>query len=163
MSTSQLNTQSAAARRSAEAELRGLVTKFASAHQRLVGATRRWLQKRLPAAHEVVYEYRDFFVISYSPNEHGYEGVFALRADADGVKFYFNRGKGLPDPGKLLQGSGSQTRWIPLEGASTLGRPAVVGLIDEALARNPVPFTGTGRGPMVIRSTAAKQRSRRPA
>ena len=110
MSTSQLSTQSAAARRSAEAELRGLITKFASAHQRLTAGMRRWLRKRLPTAHEIVYEYRDCFVISYSPSEHGYEGVLALRASADGVRLYFNQGKGLPDPAKLLRGTGTQAR-----------------------------------------------------
>lgn len=156
MSTSQMNTQSAVARRSAEAELRRLVTKFAPAHQRPIGALRRWLRKRLPTAHEVVYEYSGFFVISYSPNERGYEGVFAIRAGANGVRFYFNRGKGLPDPAKLLQGSGKQTRWMPLEGASTLARPPVARLIDEAIARNRVPFARTGRGPVVIRSVSAK-------
>ena len=155
------STQSAVARRSAEAQLRTLIAKFAPAHQRLIGAMRRWLRKRLPTAHEVVYEYRDCFVISYSPNERGYEGVLAIRASADGVKLYFNRGKGLPDPEKLLQGSGKQTRWIHLEGASTLARPAVARLIDEAIARNRVPFARTGRGPVVIRSTSAKQRRRR--
>ena len=125
---------------------------------------RRSLQKRLPTAHEVVYEYRDFFVISYSPNERGYEGVLAIRANADAVKLYFNQGKDLPDPAKLLQGSGSQTRSIDVEGASTLARPEVAHLIDEAIARNPVPFAGAGRGSMVIRSTSAKQRrQRRPA
>src|SRR6476619_4451971 len=138
MSTSQLSTQSAVARRSAEAEVRRLIAKFAPAHQRLIGATRRWLQKRLPTAHEVVYEYRDCFVVSYSPNERGYEGVFAIRASANGVRLYFNRGKGLPDPAKLLQGSGNQTRWIHLEGASTLAHPAVAHLFDEAIARNRV-------------------------
>jgi hypothetical protein len=162
MSNSQLSTQSAVERRSAEAELRRLIAKFAPAHQRLIGATRRWLRKRLPTAHEVVYEYNGFFVISCSPNEHGYEGVFAVRADAKSVRLYFNRGKGLPDPAKLLKGSGSQTRWIHLEGASTIARPAVARLIDEAIKRNRVPFARTGRGPVVIRSTAAKQRPRRP-
>ena len=93
----------------------------------------------------------DFFVISYSPNERGYEGVLAIRASANGVRLYFNRGKELPDPAKLLQGSGNQTRWIHLEGASTLARPAVALLIDEAIARNRVPFARTGRGPVVIR------------
>lgn len=155
-----MNTQSATARRAAEAQLRGLITKFAPAHQRLIGATRRWLQKRLPTAHEVVYEYRDCFVISHSPNDHGYEGVLALRADAAGVRLYFGQGKGLPDPEKLLRGSGNQTRWIQLEGASTLARPAVVGLVDEAIARNRVPFAGTGRGPVVIKTQAPKPRQR---
>jgi hypothetical protein len=156
-------TQSAAARRSAEAELRTLIAKFAPAHLRLIGAMRRWLLTRLPTAHEVVYEYRDCFVISYSPSEHGYEGALAIRASADGVMLYFNRGKELPDPAKLLQGSG-QTRWIHVEGASTLARPEVACLTDEAIARNGVPFARAGRGSMVIRSTAAKKsRPRRPA
>ena len=99
-----MSTQSAAARRAAEAELRRLIAKFAPAHQRLIGAVRRFLRKRMPTAHELVYEYRDCFVISYSPNERGYEGVFAIRASADGVRLYFNFGKGLPDPEKLLGG-----------------------------------------------------------
>ena len=171
MSTSQLSTQSAAARRSAEAELRTLIAKFAPApavaHRRLIGAMRRWLRKRLPTAHEVVYEYRDCFVISFSPSERGYEGVLAIRGSADGVKLYFNQGKGLPDPEKLLRGS-ANARWILLEDASTIARPAVARLIDEAIARNRVPFARTGRGPVVIRSTHAKQgakqrRRRRPA
>jgi hypothetical protein len=161
MSTSPLSTQSAVARRSAEAQLRGHIAKFAPAHQQLVGAARRWLRKRLPTAHEVVYEYRDCFVISCSPNERGYEGVFAIRADADGVRLYFNRGKGLPDPAKLLRGTGAQTRWIHLEGASTLARPDVARLVDEAIARNRVPFARTGRGPIVIRPESAKPRQRR--
>ena len=122
---------------------------------------RPWLRKRLPTAHEVVYEYSDFFVISYSPDERGYEGVLAIRASANAVRLYFNRGKELPDPAKLLQGSGKQTRSIHMEGASTLARPEVTRLIDEAIARNPVPFPRTGRGPVVIRSVSAKQRRRR--
>jgi hypothetical protein len=163
MSTSQPSTQTAAARRSAEAELRALVARFAPAHERLVGAVRRRLRSRLPTAHEVVYEYRAWFVISYSPSERGYEGVLAIRASADGVKLYFNRGKELPDPEKLLQGSG-QARSIDVEGAATLARPAVARLIDDAVAHNRVPFAPAGRGPVVIRSTSAKKRQpRRPA
>jgi len=157
------STQSAVARRSAEAELRTLIARFAPAHLRLIGAMRRWLRKRLPTAHEVVYEYRDCFVISYSPNEHGYEGVLVIRASADGVRLYFNRGKELPDAARLLQGS-SQTRFINVEGASTVARPEVARLIDEAIAHNRVPFARAGRGPVVIRSASAnKRRQRRPA
>ena len=155
------STQSAAERRSAEAQVRAGIAKFAPAHLRLVSAMRRSLRKRMPTAHEVVYEYRDFFVISYSPNERGYEGVLAIRASANGVRLYFNHGKELPDPAKLLQGSGNQTRSINLEGASALARPEVARLIDEAIARNRVPFAHAGRGSVVIRSTSAKQRRRR--
>lgn len=158
------STQSAVERRAAEAEVRTLITKFAPAHLRLISAMRRALQKRLPTAHEVVYEYHNLgaVVISYSPNERGYAGVLAIRADANGVKLYFNQGKDLPDPEKLLQGS-SQTRWIDVEGASTLARPTVSRLIEEAIARNPVPFALAGRGSVIIRSASAKgSRRRRP-
>jgi hypothetical protein len=154
-------TKSAASRRSAEAELHRLIDKFASTHLSLVGAARRFLLKRLPTAHEVLYEYRDCFVISYSPTEKGYEGVLAIRASAEGVKLYFNRGKGLADPEKLLRGSGNQTRWVHLETASTLARPGIASLINEAIARNEVPFAAEGRGTLVVRSATAKKRSRR--
>jgi hypothetical protein len=156
------STQSAAERRSAEAQVRAGIAKFAPAHLRLVGAMRRWLRKRLPTAHEVVYEYRDCFVISYSPSERGYEGVLSIRGSADGVRLYVNRGKELPDPEKLLQGSGGQARWIDVEGASTLAHPAVVDLIDEAIARSPVPFARAGGGSVVDRA-ASQRRRRRPA
>lgn len=160
MSTSELTTHSAMARREAETEVRALIARFAPAHERLVGTLRRGLRKRLPTAHEVVYEYRDCFVISYSPNEHGYEGVLAIRANSEGVQLHFTWGKELPDPEKLLRGSGKQTRFIPVEGAATLAGPAVVRLIEAAIAHNRVPFAPTGRGPLVIRSTAAKKRQR---
>ncbi len=154
--------QSAAERRAAEAELRALIDKFAPKHLRLIGAIRKALLERLPTAHEVVYEYANqgALVISLSPNEHGYDGVLAIRATVEGVRLSFTRGKELTDPEKLLQGS-SQTRWIDVEGASTLARPAVVSLIDEAIARNRVPFASAGRGSMVIRSTSAKKRGAR--
>src|SRR5262249_46417814 len=135
------------------------------ARLRLVAAMRRLLQKRLPTAHEVVYEYRNqgAVVISFSPNEHGYEGVLTIRGSAEGVKLNFSRGKELPDPEKLLKGA-STPRFIDVEGASTLARPAVARLIDEAIARNRVPFARAGRGSVVIRSTSAKKRGgRRPA
>jgi hypothetical protein len=152
--------QSAAERRAAEAELGTLITMYAPAHARLVAALRKWLQERLPTAHEVVYEYRDAFVISYSPSGRGFEGVLAIRASAKGVQLYFNYGKDLSDPAKLLKGSG-QVRSIGVEGASTLARPEVLRLIDEAIANNRVPFARAGRGSVVVRSTTAKRR--RPA
>jgi hypothetical protein len=50
-----------------------------------------------------------------------------------------------------------------MEAASTLARPEVVSLIDEAVARNRVPFAQTGRGSVVMSpSTSAKKRGRRP-
>lgn len=152
--------QSAKDRRSAEAQLRTLITKFAPTHRRFISAMRRSLKKRLPTALELVYEYRDFFVISYSPNEHGYEGVLGIRASADGVKLYFNHGKELADPEKLLRGSGKQARAVSLESTSTLSQPAIASLIDQAIAHNRIPFASDGAGALIIRSAATKVKSK---
>jgi hypothetical protein len=155
MSTAKLSTQSAAERRAAEEALDALVARFAPGYEKIVDAARRWVSKRLPTAYEIVYEYRSWFVLSYSPSDRGYEGVLGIRGDAEGIKLYFNQGKGLPDPEKLLKGS-AQARWIAVENVSSLARPAVANLADEAIARNTVPFAATGRGPMVLRLKSAK-------
>lgn len=155
--------QTAAARRAADAELAALIGKHAAAHVRLIVALRKSLRKRLPTAHEVVYEYgnQGAVVVSFSPSGHGYDGVLALRASAAAVKLYFNQGKDLPDPAKLLQGT-SQTRWINVQDASTLARPEVARLIEAALATNRVPFMPDGRGSIIIQSTAKTTRVRKP-
>jgi hypothetical protein len=148
--------QSEEERQSAEASLNALISRFAPAHLGLVAEMRRLLRKRLPTAHEIAYEYRDWFVISYSPSERGYEGVIAIRGSADGIKLYLSRGKELPDPDKLLKGT-AQTRFIHVEDASKLDSPAVSSLIDEAIARSPVPFASDGRGSVVLRSASGRQ------
>ena len=153
--------QSAAERRAAEAQLRFLIDTYATEQRRLIGAVRRWLQKRLPTAHELVYEYRDVVVICYSATGRGFEGVFGIHANADGVKLYFNRGQELSDPAKLLQGSGKATRAIHVENAAMLRRPEVAALVEAAIALSPSPFAADGRGTLTVRPTAAQQRRQR--
>ncbi|MBY0262641.1 MAG: DUF1801 domain-containing protein [Phycisphaerales bacterium] len=156
--------QPTAERRAAEARLRTLIAEYAPASARLIAAVRRSLRKRLPTAHEVVYEYPGAVVVSLSPSGRGFEGVLALRAEAEGVKLYLNRGKGLPDPSRLLKGSGTQARWIRLEAAATLARPEVAALIDAAIAGNQVPFEASGKGSVVVRTSSAKAAKKaRPA
>jgi hypothetical protein len=151
-------TQSPADRRAAEAELKGLVKKFAPKQQPLVASLRRAVRKRLPSAYEIVYEYSTTFVISFAPNDRGYEGVLVISGGAGGIKLYLGRAKELPDPEKLLQGSGGKARWIDIDDVSTLTRPAVKRLIDAAIAANPVPFARSGKGQVIVRSTTAKKR-----
>ncbi len=148
--------QPAADRRAAEAELRALITKFAPDHLSLVTAIRKSLRKRLPTAYEIIYEYRSWFVISISPTQHGHEGLFGIRGDSDGIKFYFNHGKSLPDPDKLLQGS-AQVRFIEVDTAATLTRPAIATLIDKAIAHNKVPFPSASQGPVLLLSASTKK------
>ncbi|HEY4099689.1 MAG TPA: hypothetical protein VGM20_02305 [Gemmatimonadales bacterium] len=160
MATASPDPGSPAARRSAEAALRTVIAKHAPAHAPLIATLRRAIRKRLPTAHELIYEYTSWLAISYSPNDHGYDGVLAIRADAKGVALYLSRGKELPDPEKLLRGSGKLVRFVPIDSAATLRRPAVTRLVDEAIARNPIPFPRTGTGSIVMQSASTKPRRR---
>jgi hypothetical protein len=67
----------------------------------------------------------------------------------------------LPDPKRLLVGSGKQTRFIRVESASLLTHPDVEALVAAAIDRAKTPLPTTGRGRLIIRSVAATQRPRR--
>jgi len=121
------------------------------------------MRKRLPTANELVWDNYNFFVIGYSPTERPTDSIFSIAARANGVGLCFIHGAGVPDPKGLLLGSGSQTRFIRLESASRLSHPAVEALMKTAIARAKKPFPDSGRGKLVIRSIAVKQRPRQRA
>jgi hypothetical protein len=144
-----------------ERVLQGFIDKFDPDHQALIRAVRKALRKRLPAAWELAYDNYNFFVIGYSPTERPSDAIVSLTAGASGVGLCFIRGAALPDPAKILLGSGNQTRFIRLESASVLGRPDVEALLAAAVAQAKVPLRPRGRGVLVIRSVSRKQRPRR--
>lgn len=146
---------------SAEAQLKGFVTKFEPKHQTLIRAVRKALRKRLPTAHELAYDNYNFFVIGYSPTERPADSIVSLTAGASGVGLCFIRGAGLSDPKKILLGSGNQTRFIRLESAAVLARPEVEALITAAIAKSKAPLQTSGRRKLMIRSVSATQRPRR--
>jgi hypothetical protein len=145
-----------------EAQLRSFVAKFDARHQSLIRAVRRALRKRMPTATELVYDNYNFFVIGYSPTPRPSDSVVSIAAAASGVGLCFIEGARLPDPKKVLQGSGKQTRFLRLESAAVLGRPEVESLLAAALARA-MPMPASGRGQLIIRSISSKQRPRRRA
>lgn len=145
----------------AEQRLKALIGKFDSKDQRLIRAVRRAVRKRFPTANELVWDNYNFFVIGYSPTERPSDSIVSIAARANGVGLCFIHGAGLPDPRKVLLGSGNQTRFIRLESAAVLARPEVAVLVSAAIARAKVPLPARGRGKLIIRSISAKQRPRR--
>src|SRR5258706_791926 len=101
----------------AEKQLKGFVEKFEPGHQLLIRAVRKALRKRFPTAYELVYDNYNFFVIGYSPSERPSDALVSVAAGANGVGLCFVRGARLPDPKKILLGSGNQTRFIRLPSA----------------------------------------------
>jgi hypothetical protein len=143
-----------------QAQLRSLIEKFDPKDQRFIRSVRSAVRKRLPAANELVYDYESFFVIAYSPTDRGTDGIVSIAARTDGVRLYLMQGPQLPDPMKLLMGSGKQVRYIRVEAASQLAHPDVEALIAAAIEQARVPLASSGRGRLVIQTFAAKRRPR---
>jgi len=146
---------------SAEAQVKAFLDKFDTKDQRLIRAIRSAVRKRLPTAHELVYDNYNFFVIGYSPSERPSDAIISIAARANRVGLCFIHGARLPDPKKLLLGSGNQTRFIRLESASQLAHPDVEALVAAAVERAKTPLPASGRGKLIIRSISAKRRPRR--
>jgi hypothetical protein len=117
----------------------------------------------MPSANELVYDNFNFFVIGYCSTERPSDCIVSIAAAANGVGLSFYYGATLPDPHKLLLGGGSQNRFLRLESAATLARPEVEELIASAIAQGETPLPLSGKGKLIIRSIAKKQKPRRKA
>jgi hypothetical protein len=117
----------------------------------------------MPTANELVYDNYNFFVIGYCSTERPSDCIVSIAAGANGVGLSFYRGATLPDPNGILQGEGSQNRFIRLESADVLSCPEAEALIHAAIAQGKVPLPESGAGKLIIRSISAKQRPRRKA
>ena len=146
---------------SAEEQLAGFIDKFDAGNQTLIRAVRKALRKRLPTANELVYDNYNFFVIGYCATERPSDCIVSIAAAAGGVVLSFYYGSTVPDPHKLLLGSGSQNRFIRLESARTLSHPHVAALISAAVEQGKTPLAAGGKRKLIIRSISAKQRPRR--
>ena len=156
-----MRTTPAAAAAAAENHLRAFIGKFDPKDQQLIRAVRRAVRKRFPTAHELVWDNYNFLVIGYSPTERPSDSIVSIAARANGVGLCFIHGVALPDPKKVLLGSGKQTRFIRLESAGVLARPEVEALVAAAIARAKTRLPAIGRRKIIIQSVSAKQRPRR--
>jgi len=144
-----------------ERQLKGFISKFDPAIGKQIQECRRALRKRYPAANELVYDNYNFFVIGYCTTERPSDCVVSLATNSKGIGLSFYHGATLPDPHRILQGSGNQNRFLRLDSAATLSKPEVQELLDAAEAQADPPFVKTGKGKLIIRSISAKQRPRR--
>ena len=145
----------------AETRLAGFIAKFEPKTQALIRSVRRALRRKLPTAHELVWDNYNFFVIGYSATERPSDSVVSLAAASNGVGLSFYRGATLPDPKGILVGEGKQNRFLRLDSAKVLDRPEVEALIAAAIRQNTAPFREKGRRELIIRSVSKKQRPRK--
>ena len=144
-----------------EAQLRSYIDRLDPKNQTLVRSVRAAVRKRFPTANELAYDYGTALVIGYAPADRGIDAVVAISARDTGVSLYFSQGPQLPDPKRILLGSGKQTRFIQVDAASQLARPDVKALLAATIAQARIPLPSKGKGSLIIMSAAAKKRPRR--
>src|SRR5271156_1449286 len=132
MKTAERITSQAAA--SGEQQLAGFIKKFDSKNAALIRSVRKVLRRRMPTANELVYDNYNFFVIGYCPSLRPTESILSIAAGANGVGISFGYiGTKVPDPHKILLGSGKLNRFIRVESMQTLERPEVQDLVTAAI------------------------------
>ena len=146
----------------ARQELDSFIAKFSP---EVAGVARKafsWMRKRFPRSTVLVYDNYNALAIGFGPTERASDAVFSIALFPRWVDLFFLQGARLPDPHKLLQGSGKQARSIRLENMQVLDNPKLIELIDAEAARLGLE-PGEGSGKIVIKSISAKQRPRRAA
>ena len=145
------------------AQLKGFLAKYTPAMNARMKAAHGKVRKLVPGAVEMVYDNWNGLVIGFSPSERPSDAVLSIVALPDHVTLCFLNGKKLPDPAKLLKGSGSRVRHRKLADISELDSKPIRTLIAHAIDRADPPFDPGVRNTLVIRAISPKQRPRRPA
>jgi hypothetical protein len=120
------------------------------------------LRKRLPGAIEIVYDNYNALAIGFGPSDRASEAIFSIAVYPRWVSLFFLQGARLPDPDKVLRGTGNKVRHIVLTETAVLDTPAVKTLMTLALASAKRPLDPKQRRQLIIKSISAKQRPRRP-
>ena len=145
------------AMQTSEAVLTSFIYRLNPKNQKLIRSVRTAVRKRFPTANELAYDYFSHFVIAYSPTDRGIDSVVSIAVRTKGVQLFFTQGKRLPDPKRLLLGSG-QSRFIWVEAAKQLAHTDVKALIAAAIDQASIPLPSKGKGELIIKPTAASRR-----
>lgn len=146
----------------AEKQLESFIAKFTPEIAAMTRAVLQAMRRRYPTAQELVYDNYNALAIGFAPSEKTSTGIFSVAVYPRWVSLFFLQAKGVPDPERLLQGSGSVARHIVLRSPEDLELPAIKEMMAAAVEIAKVPFAETGRHGIVIKSVSAKQRPRRP-
>src|SRR5712691_9870286 len=143
------------------AQLRQFIACYSPAIAKRARSILAKMRARLSGATELVYDNYNGLVIGFGPSERASEALFSIVVYPKYVRLFFLDGADLPDPERLLEGSGKIVRSIVVDDAAVLDRPAVKALMAEAIARGDAPFTRSAKRRVVIRSVVKKRRPRR--
>jgi hypothetical protein len=148
---------------SPERQLRQFLDKYTPEIAGLAQEVLEAMRARLPGAVQLVYDNYNALAIGFGPTERASDAVFSIALYPRWVTLFFLQGAALPDPHKVLKGSGKLVRHLVLQSAADLERPEVRQLMAAALQRSSKALDPAAGSPIVIKSVSAKQRPRRPS
>lgn len=146
----------------AQAQLDRFIDKYDPAVAALARALLQRMKARLPGAQMLVYDNYNALAVGFAPGDKAGGAVLSLALYPKWVSLFFLDGAALPDPHRLLQGSGSRVRHIRMPSAEAFDDPRLQALVAEALARAEPPIDPGEPTRLIIKSVSAKQRPRRP-
>src|ERR1022692_2413575 len=91
---------------SPESQLDRFLDKYTPAVATLARACLAKMRARLPGAVQLVYDNYNALAIGFGPSERASEAIFSIALYPRWVTLFFLQGAGLPDPRRLLKGSG---------------------------------------------------------
>ena len=116
-----------------------------------------------PRGYELVFDNYNALGCGFSTSAKASGVLISVVAYPRWVTLFFFHGTRLPDPDRLLEGSGSRIRSVRLQPPSLLSSRAVRMLLKRAIAQFGVELARAPAMSTIIKSVAAKQRPRRPA
>lgn len=144
--------------------LAGFLAKYTPSMAKEGRAALARMRKLVPGAVQMVYDNWNGLVVGFGPNERASDAVVSILMLPDHVTLCFIQdAPSLPDPKRLLQGTGKVVRHIKLSSARDLDSPPIRALIKIAVRQSDVPFVRGAVTRLVIKSISPKQRPRRPA
>jgi hypothetical protein len=145
----------------AEQQLVSFIDQYTPEIASLARAIRARMRELYPTALELVYDNYNALAIGYGPTEKSSEAIFSIALFPRWVSLFFLQAAGLPDPDKVLRGSGSVARHIVLPSADALSMESIQALMREAEARAKVAFNPNGTHRLIIKSISEKRKPRR--
>lgn len=155
-----------ATRRPPAAELKKFLGAFSPEIAKIALRVRAFVLGQAPLAHELVYDAYNAVALGYSFTERPADAFCHLAVYARWVNLGFNRGSLMPDPDRLLEGSGRWVRHIRIESLDDLREPHVGRFLRAAMKTAPrgsIPGSIDRPAPRsVVRAVYAKRRRPRP-
>ena len=148
---------------SPQAQLEEFIGKYTPEMATLTRAVLKKMRVRLTGAKQLVYDNYNSLAIGFSSTERAGDVIFSVVPYPRWLLLFFFHATKLPDPEKLLKGSGKVVRSVVVNDAKDLDAPALKKLMEAALKCASVTIDPKQKSQIVIKSISAKQRPRRPA